>query len=160
VPRSRKLTARAIAERLERALIPITTFVIIPLFALTNTGVDLRHFSFSAGGAVHIGIGIAGGLLVGKAIGIIGGSWLVVHLGISRLPEGIRWGHIVGSAILAGIGFTLSIFIADLAFDDPAQIQAAKVAIFASSLVAASIGLLVLRSVAQRTDVERDADHF
>jgi NhaA family Na+:H+ antiporter len=160
VPRSRKLTARAIAERLERALIPITTFVIIPLFALTNTGVDLRHFSFSGNGGLHIGIGIAGGLLVGKAIGIIGGTWLVVRLGISRLPEGIRWGHIAGSAILAGIGFTLSIFIADLAFDNPAQIQAAKVAIFVSSLVAASIGLLVLHSVAQRADVERDADHF
>jgi NhaA family Na+:H+ antiporter len=160
VPRSRKLTSRAIAERLERSLIPITTFVIIPLFALTNTGVDLRHFSFAEADAARIGLGIAGGLLVGKSLGIITGAWIVVRLKIADLPEGLRWGHIVGSALLAGIGFTLSIFISDLAFHRTDQINAAKVAIFVSSIIAASLGLFVLRHVSIRHGMETDPDHF
>jgi NhaA family Na+:H+ antiporter len=159
VPRNRVITSRAIAERLERMLIPVTTFCIIPLFALTNTGVDLRHMHFSSATAVPITLGIAGGLLLGKSLGIIAGAWLIVRSKIAPLPEGVRWGHIVGVAMLAGIGFTLSIFIADLAFSDPTDTNVAKAAIFGSSLIAAAIGLAVLRFLPVRREAVDD-DHF
>lgn len=159
VPRNRKITSRAIAERLERNLIPVTTFCIIPLFALTNTGIDLRHLHFSAATALPITLGIAGGLLLGKSLGIIVGTWVVVRSGITSLPEGVRWGHIIGASVLAGIGFTLSIFIADLAFSDPTDTNVAKAAVFGSSLVAAAIGLAILRLLPVRREPVDD-DHF
>jgi NhaA family Na+:H+ antiporter len=145
VPRHRKITRRAIAERLERSLIPVTTFIIIPLFALANTGVVLSSDAFSNTESLHIAAGVIGGLLIGKSLGILFGSLLVVKLGITTLPEGVTWRHIVGVSLLAGIGFTLSIFIAELAFSGTAYIDAAKIAIFVASLVSAGIGLTVLR---------------
>jgi NhaA family Na+:H+ antiporter len=153
IPRSRKITSRAIAERLEKALIPVTTFVIIPLFALANTGVTFSADAFSGSAAARIGLGVAAGLLIGKSLGIIAGAWLVVKLKIIGLPQGVRWGHITGVAMLAGIGFTLSIFIADLAFSDAAQTATAKIAIFAASIIAATVGLLILRLVHRHHDM-------
>lgn len=160
VPRTRKLTSRAIAERLERMLIPVTTFVIIPLFALTNTGVQLHLDAFSSSEALGIGLGVAGGLLLGKSLGIIAGTWLVVKTKIADLPEGVEWKHITGTALLAGIGFTLSIFIAELAFQNEAHAVAAKLAIFISSVIAAIVGLLVLRFAHTRREPVLDDDHF
>lgn len=153
VPRTRKLSSRAIAERLERSLIPVTTFVIIPLFALINTGVVLSTDAFKDPEALYIGAGVIGGLLIGKSIGIIAGAWLIVRLKITPLPQDVRWGHIIGVAMLAGIGFTLSIFIAELAFAGTAYIDAAKLAIFVASILSATGGLLVLRSLARRHGV-------
>ena len=158
VPRTRKISARAIAERLEKALIPITTFIIIPLFALVNTGVVLRLSVFDEAESMRIGAGVIAGLLIGKSIGIILGSWLVVRSGITALPHGIKWGHIIGVALLAGIGFTLSIFIAELAFAGTQYIDAAKIGIFGASILAASIGLLVLRLLPRSHDMNRDDD--
>jgi NhaA family Na+:H+ antiporter len=155
VPRNRKITGRAIAERLEKALIPVTTFVIIPLFALANTGVVLSASAFEGSDSVRIGLGVIGGLLIGKSVGIVLGSWLVVRSGITKLPHGIRWGHIVGVSLLAGIGFTLSIFIAELAFIDASQVDAAKIAIFGASILSASFGLLVLRLLPRHHDMHR-----
>jgi Na+:H+ antiporter, NhaA family len=161
VPRSRKLTARAIAERLERSLIPVTTFVIIPLFALTNTGVSLTRDAFSGKEALGISLGVVGGLLIGKSLGIILGAWLVVKLKVADLPHGVEWRHITGVAMLAGIGFTLSIFIAELAFESPTHTETAKIAIFISSIVAATVGLLILRLMPSRQEEAAiDDDHF
>ncbi|HYH74923.1 MAG TPA: Na+/H+ antiporter NhaA [Candidatus Saccharimonadales bacterium] len=153
VPRWRKITKRAIAERLERSLIPVTTFVIIPLFALANTGVTFTSDAFSGGEAAKIGLGVVGGLLIGKSLGIVAGTWLVVKLGISGLPHGVRWGHITGVAMLAGIGFTLSIFIAELAFEGTPYTDTAKIAIFGASIVAATVGLFILRLVPRHRDM-------
>lgn len=153
VPRWRKLTNRAIAERLERSLIPVTTFVIIPLFALANTGVTFSTEAFAGGEAAKIGAGVIGGLLIGKSLGIIAGAWLVVKLKVSDLPHGVRWGHITGVAMLAGIGFTLSIFIAELAFDGTPYTDTAKIAIFFASIIAASVGLLILRLMPRHHEI-------
>lgn len=144
VPRTRKITRRAIAERLERSLIPVTTFIIIPLFALANTGVVLSVDAFQGNTAAMIGAGIMGGLIVGKVVGILLGTWCIVRLGVTALPRGVRWGHIVGAGLLAGIGFTLSIFIAELSFGATQYIDAAKISIFAASIVSAITGLFVL----------------
>lgn len=152
IPRTRKLNSRAIAERLERALIPVTTFIIIPLFALANTGVVINDNAFKEPESLYISAGIIAGLLIGKSLGIIGGAWLIVRLGITTLPQDVRWGHIVGVAMLAGIGFTLSIFIAELAFAGTAYIDAAKIAIFIASILSAITGLFVLKSISRRQD--------
>lgn len=158
VPRTRKITSRAIAERLEKALIPVTTFVIIPLFALVNTGVVLTAGAFDNADSLRIGAGVIAGLVIGKSVGIILGSWLVVRSGLTALPHGIRWGHIVGVALLAGIGFTLSIFIAELAFASSEYIDAAKIAIFAASILSASAGLLLLRLLPRHYDTNPSDD--
>lgn len=150
VPRTRRLNGRAIAERLEKSLIPVTTFVIIPLFALVNTGVALSTHAFSDANAVRIGVGVVAGLLIGKSLGIIAGTWIMVRLKVTSLPQDVQWGHVIGVAMLAGIGFTLSIFIAELAFTGTAYIDAAKLAIFIASILSATGGLLVLVRVSRR----------
>lgn len=150
VPRTRKITSRAIAERLERSLIPVTTFLIIPLFALVNTGVFLSSDAFKDPEAFYISAGIIGGLLVGKSLGIIAGAWLIVKLKITTLPQDVTWSHIIGAAMLAGIGFTLSIFIAELAFEGTKYIDAAKLAIFVASILSATGGLFVLKLISRR----------
>ncbi|HEU5121763.1 MAG TPA: Na+/H+ antiporter NhaA, partial [Candidatus Saccharimonadales bacterium] len=150
VPRHRKITKKAIAERLERSLIPVTTFIIIPLFALANAGVVLSGDAFAAPESLHIAAGVIAGLLIGKSLGILFGSWVIVKLGITALPEGTNWRHITGVSLLAGIGFTLSIFIAELAFSGTEYIDAAKVAILAASLMSAALGLFVLRFLPKR----------
>jgi Na+:H+ antiporter, NhaA family len=158
VPRTRRITSRAIAERLERSLIPVTTFVIIPLFALVNTGVVLSGDAFKDPVTMQIGAGIIGGLVVGKTLGIIAGAWLMVRFGITPLPQDVRWGHIIGVAMLAGIGFTLSIFIAELAFAGTAYIDAAKLAIFVASILSACLGLLVLKTISRRQEIAEILD--
>jgi Na+:H+ antiporter, NhaA family len=158
VPRSRKITGRAIAERLEKSLIPVTTFVIIPLFALANAGVVLSGNVFDDNASVRVAAGVIGGLLIGKSLGIVLGSWLVVRSGITKLPHGVRWGHITGASLLAGIGFTLSIFIAELAFEGSTYVDSAKIAIFAASIVSACVGLLVLRLLPRHHDMNPNDD--
>lgn len=154
VPRTRKVTGRAIAERLERSLIPTTTFVIIPLFALANTGVALNMGAFSGEGSVRIGLGIAGGLIMGKSLGILAGALLIVKLGIAKLPQHVTWRHIYGAGLLAGIGFTLSIFIAELAFSTQDHIDTAKITILATSLLAGCAGLAILRTIPRHTELD------
>lgn len=156
VPRTRKVTRAAIAERLERSLIPVTTFVIIPLFALANTGVVFTSNAFADSEAARIGLGVVGGLLLGKSLGIIAGALLVVKLKVVSLPHGVRWGHIAGVACLAGIGFTLSIFIAELAFEGTKYIDTAKIAIFGASILAATIGLAILRLMPRHHDMHNE----
>ena len=140
----------SIAERLEKSLIPISTFIIIPLFALANAGVILNWGIFSQESALRIGAGIFLGLVVGKFIGITAVVWIVKTLRIARLPKDLTMHHIIGISMLAGVGFTLSIFIAELAFS-PTDIfvDAAKMSIFAASLCSAIAGLLYLSIVAK-----------
>jgi NhaA family Na+:H+ antiporter len=85
------------------------------------------------------------GLLVGKPVGILAFSWVAVSAGVASLPAGMRWRHLAGVGMIAGIGFTVSIFITELAFADPNLVQAAKVGIFAASLTAAGLGWLAVR---------------
>jgi Na+:H+ antiporter, NhaA family len=129
--------------RLERALHPWVTFVIMPLFALANAGVS---FSGDLGKIVAqpITLGIVIGLLLGKPIGVTLASWLAVRLGLASLPEHVSWKHIHGAAWLAGIGFTMSLFIAGLAFTGDAQLTAAKVGVLIASVFAGVVGSAIL----------------
>jgi NhaA family Na+:H+ antiporter len=134
----------SVAERLAHKLHPFTSFVIVPLFALANAGVVLSADALASPGAGAVALGVVVGLVAGKVAGISTFSWLAVRLGWGTLPAGVDWGQLVGAAALAGIGFTVSLFIAGLAFDDPALADAAKVGILAASTLAAALGSLVL----------------
>ena len=133
------------AEAFERRLHPWTSLGVIPLFALANAGVTVRADAFDTPGAVGVFAGIVGGLVVGKALGIAAATWLAVRVGIGRLPEGATWPSIIGVAVVAGIGFTVSLFIAGLAFAAESGIEdAAKLAILTASVAAAGVGTAML----------------
>ena len=131
-------------QRLEQDLHPWVSFLVLPLFALANAGVTFEG-DISAIILHPVTIGAALGLLAGKQAGITFFAWLAVRLGWASLPAGCTWQHIWGVAWIAGIGFTMSIFIATLAFDDPSFLPMAKVGVFGASLLAGIIGVLVLK---------------
>ena len=135
-------------QRLEDGLHPWVAYFIVPLFALSNAGVALGAGVTAALGS-SVAYGIVAGLVVGKQAGILAAAWLVVRAGWADLPAGVAWRHIWGAGCVAGVGFTMSLFIGELAFaDTPALLDVAKVAILAASVLAASIGWAVLRSSA------------
>ncbi len=127
--------------RVQMALHSWVAFGIMPLFALANAGVSLGGVDLSTGGAHWVLGGVALALVVGKPLGVISVSWLAVRSGLCRLPPGVTWGGMWLVGLLAGIGFTMSIFIAMLAFADPALLSAAKLGVLLGSLVAAILGL-------------------
>jgi NhaA family Na+:H+ antiporter len=134
--------AQAPMLRIEHALLPWVAFLIVPLFALANAGVAIGG---DLGGALTnpIALGIIVGLVVGKQIGITLGAWLVVRAGLAALPDGVSWRHVNGGAWLGGIGFTMSLFVADLAFGE-SPLALAKIGILAASVIAGVGGYLVL----------------
>jgi Na+:H+ antiporter, NhaA family len=128
----------------EKALHPITAFLILPLFAFFNAGVVLDTGLRDA--LVHpVSLGILAGLVIGKPVGIGLACFIVMQLGFADLPRGVSGPQLVGASILAGIGFTMSLFISDLALSDPALIAPAKAAILVAAILAASTGFAVLR---------------
>ncbi len=133
-------------QRLESGLHLPVTYVVIPLFALANAAIMLTSESVTQAAAGSVAPGILLGLVVGKLIGVAGSVWLALRLGVGQLPEGVTLSHMIGAGLLAGIGFTMSIFIADLAFyGDTALINAAKMGILASSVLAGVAGYAWLR---------------
>lgn len=153
------------ATRLERLLYPWVYFAILPLFALTNADVALVGADIGAIITDPIFLGVALGLLLGKPIGIFLFSFLIVKLKISSLPANVNWAHIFGAALLGGVGFTMAIFVANLAYADPSQILVAKVAVLSASLLAGVTGfvfLLFQANIAMRKGItyeERIPDH-
>jgi NhaA family Na+:H+ antiporter len=135
---------------LEHRLIGIVAFGVLPLFALANTGIVIPS-GWYEGLFSHNSLGIMMGLMVGKPLGIFLFSLLAVTLGFSRLPEGMNWKHVLGAGLFGGIGFTMSMFVTLLAFNDPALVVASKIAIMAASVLSAVAGLLWLRLVAGRS---------
>ena len=127
--------------RVQTALHPWVAFIVMPLFALANAGVTLAGVDLSMPGPQWVMVGVAVALVAGKAVGVIGASWLVVRLGWCRLPPGVSWGGVCLIGLLAGIGFTMSIFIAMLAFADEGLLAAAKLGVLVGSLMAAILGL-------------------
>jgi NhaA family Na+:H+ antiporter len=138
--------------RLEHALHPWVAFFIVPIFALANAGVDFRDANIFDSLTNNLTLGIILGLVVGKFIGIFGLSYLAVRVGVTELSQGVQWRHIAGASFLGGIGFTMALFIAGLAFDDPAQLERAKIGILAASLIAGVAGYLMLRLLPQTGD--------
>ncbi len=136
-------------ERLEHALHPWVAFLILPIFAFSNAGVSFAGAGLDALLA-PLSLGIAAGLVIGKQLGIFGACWLAVKAGWARLPEGVGFRHVYGLSCLAGIGFTMSLFIGNLAFVDPQQIAAVKFGVLGGSLVSAITGIVVLRFASPR----------
>ena len=136
-------------ERLEHALTKPVNFLIIPLFAFANTNITLES-EMIQGLTAPLGLGISLGLLLGKPIGILLTSFICTRLKISTLPEGSSWKHIIGVGLLAGIGFTMSIFVAMLSFSDALHISESKLSILLTSLLAGILGYLFLRISKQR----------
>ncbi|MFE7085647.1 Na+/H+ antiporter NhaA [Sphingobacterium spiritivorum] len=139
-------------EKLEHALTNPVNFIIIPLFALANTNITI-HQEMIAGLTSALGVGIIAGLIVGKTVGILTTCYISTKLKISSLPENANWMHITGTGLLAGIGFTMSIFISILSFDDQLLIDEAKFAVLIGSLVSGLLGYLVLSSASKKTAV-------
>lgn len=133
-------------DRLDRALHPWSSFAVVPLFALANAGVRFIGLDLAAAVTHPVTLGVAAGLLAGKVVGISAFTWIAVRLGWGRLPRFTRWRHVIGLSAVAGIGFTVAIFIAGLAFPDPVLVDRAKLGIFAGSLAAGIFGYLVLRT--------------
>jgi NhaA family Na+:H+ antiporter len=130
-------------HRLEHALHPWVTFCVMPLFALANAGVTLDRHAFTSV-LQPIPLGVILGLLLGKPIGITLASWLAVRARLGSLPAGTTWVQIHGAGWLGGIGFTMSIFVAGLAFEDEALLNMAKLGIFTASLLAGIAGAVIL----------------
>jgi Na+:H+ antiporter, NhaA family len=137
--------ATAASNHLLRRLHPWVAYAIMPLFAFANAGVSLKHLPLSAGAALTVTSGIVLGLALGKPLGIVLAAAAAVRSGICTLPEGVGWRHLVLLGCLGGIGFTMSIFIANLAFPDPALLATAKTAVLLASTVAAITGLVLGR---------------
>jgi NhaA family Na+:H+ antiporter len=129
--------------RLEHALHNFSAFVVMPLFAFANAGVRI-------GGPIEhaeIALGVVAGLIIGKPLGITAAALVTVKSGIAKLPDDVSWASLIGYACLAGIGFTMSLFIAMLAFDDVAPLGAAKIGILAGSLLAGGVATVILKTI-------------
>jgi NhaA family Na+:H+ antiporter len=129
--------------RVEHVLLPWSSFVILPMFALANAGVRLSWIALDGALTNAIGIGIVLGLVIGKPLGILIGSFAATRAG-GRLPDDVAWGNVAGMAITAGIGFTVALFIAELAFVGP-LLEHAKIAILVGSIAAGVLGSITLR---------------
>ena len=129
---------------LEDGLSPYVLFLIVPIFAFANAGVVLKGLTFGDLFA-PLPLGIAAGLVLGKQIGVFGVTWLLVKAGVARLPHAVTWTHIYGLACLAGIGFTMSLFIGGLSFSDQAHMNEVRLGVLAGSAISALIGYTVLR---------------
>jgi len=136
-------------ERLERLLHPWSSFLVIPIFALANAGVDLSGAVVGDAVDSTVAAGIMLGLLVGKPTGVFGATFLAVRLKLGELPPAVSWVHVGGLGLLAGIGFTVALFITGLAFQNPGLTDEAKIAVLASSTIAGVAGFLFLRLTSQ-----------
>ncbi len=135
--------ASAPLQRIEHALTGPVTFLVLPIFALANAGVTIGG---DAGASLFspLVMGIVLGLTVGKVVGIGGFAWLAVRLGHADLPKGVTWGQVVGVGALGGVGFTMALFVAQLAFVDPAHVEASKIAILIASAISGLVGYFVV----------------
>ncbi len=148
----RSRSGREVLAELEHRLHPFSSFLILPLFALANAGIVLSIDRFHAAATSAVGVGIALGLIVGKLAGITAGAGLSTRIG-GRLPDGVDGRGLVSIGLLGGIGFTVSLFVADLSFTGD-TLETAKLAILATSLVAAVAAAVTLRSIPPESPVD------
>ncbi len=146
----------SVVEWLEHLLHPWSSYVIVPVFALANAGVVLSHDSISAAVSSPITHGITIGLVVGKLVGISAFAWLACKVGLTTMPEGTRFSQVVGVAALGGIGFTVSLFVSELAFGTAGGLaDQSKIGILAASISAAVLGLVLLLATTRRASPGR-----
>jgi NhaA family Na+:H+ antiporter len=134
--------------KLQHALHKPVAFIIMPLFALANTGIALNE-EWTESLFTPNSLGIFTGLFLGKPLGIVLFSFLAIKAGLSRLPANVSWRQVIGAGFLGGIGFTMSIFVTLLAFQTPELVQSSKIAILLSSLLAGTAGFLVLKRISR-----------
>jgi NhaA family Na+:H+ antiporter len=134
----------SVVERLGFVIHPWSSFVIVPLFAMANTGVELSTGLIGDAVGSRVTLGVLVGLVVGKPLGILAFSWLACRVGLAALPSGAGWHQLAGVATLAGIGFTVSLFVADLAFTDERLVDQATVGILVASALASLLGAFIL----------------
>jgi len=134
-------------NRMEHTLLPWTSFVVVPIFALANAGVRFAGIDLVEAATHPVALGVAVGLLVGKLVGISAFAWIAVRLGWAKLPRLTTWRHVIGLAAIAGIGFTVSLFVTGLAFDNAMLADRAKTGIFIGSTLAGLVGFGLLRMV-------------
>jgi len=139
-------------DRLEHRLLPWTTFVIVPIFALANAGVAVSWDDLTGAFSEPVTLGVLFGLVLGKPIGIMAFSLLAIRVGIGKQPAGATWPQMLGVAMLGGIGFTVALFVTELAFDPGVLADQAKIGILAASTIAGAIGFLYLRAVGRVVD--------
>ncbi len=131
-------------QKLEDALYPLATYFVIPLFALSNAGIEIAVGADSLNLFTPVTLGVIIGLMLGKPLGILLCSWLVVKTGFAVLPEEVSWMQLLGVSCLAGIGFTMSLFIANLAFADAILLQQTKIGVLIGSSLSAVLGVVIL----------------
>ena len=136
--------AQSPLHRLEHLMHPWVAFLVLPIFALFNAGVALGG---GAGVTGPVAVGVFLGLLLGKPLGVLAFSWLAIKTGMASLPQGVGWRAMTGAGLLAGIGFTMSLFVGGLAFDGGEMLESAKLGILSASVVAALLGLALLASI-------------
>jgi len=154
---ARPLDGRNVIEELEHRLHPLSAFVVVPIFALANTGILLSRGRLDAALGSALAWGVLLGLVVGKPVGIICATWIAQRLRIGVLPEGLAMRHVIGGGMLAGIGFTVALFITELSLGAGEEADIAKLAILAASVVAAAAGAVALL-IAHRGARSRGAD--
>ncbi len=148
-----------VVERLQNLLHPVSAYAVLPVFALANAGVDLRGGVLGDAVTSTAGLGIAAGLVVGKPLGILVAAFLAVRLGLGRLPDRTSWLMLAGLGAVAGIGLTVSLFIAGLSFPESQSLtDDAKVGILLSSVIAAALGVLLLLASSSRSGQEAETD--
>jgi NhaA family Na+:H+ antiporter len=135
--------SQARGERLERRLHPYSAGVVVPVFALAAAGISVASMPQAV--VDPVAWGVVAGLLVGKTVGILGGAWLAVRAGLARLPDDVGWADLLPVAVLGGIGYTVSLLVTELAFDDQSAREHAATAVLAASLVAATVAVVLLR---------------
>ena len=136
-------------DRIEHRLLPWSAFLVVPLFAFTNAGVDLRGGALEEAASSSLALGVGLGLLVGKPIGVALATWIAVGLG-AELPAGVTWLGVFAVGLIAGIGFTVALFVTELSFDAEQLLTEAKVGIFVASVLAGVIGLAMLYAAGAR----------
>jgi len=132
------------AERTERILHPYSSFLVVPIFALANAGLPLSVAAAEEALRSPVAIGVTLGLVLGKALGVLGATWVAARLGLGTLPRGVSWAEVAGVSALAGIGFTVSLFITTLAFEGSDAASDATIGILVGSVVAAVVGAAIL----------------
>lgn len=142
-------------QRLEHAMHPLVAFVIMPIFALANAGITFTD-GFMDNLVSNVSLGVICGLMLGKFIGIVLMSKLLVRLKLAQLPKGVNWTQLYGVAMLAGVGFTMSLFITDLAFTNPVYVLQSKIGIFAASIACGTAGYFTLLKGAARQSMEEE----
>ncbi|MDP7578988.1 MAG: Na+/H+ antiporter NhaA [SAR202 cluster bacterium] len=145
---------KAPLERLERLVHPWTSYVVLPIFAFANAGIEFSGPILSTATSSSLTLGVIVAMVLGKTLGITIFSWIASSIGIGKLPAGVSWGHVVGISLLGGIGFTVAIFVTELTFGNSEHAELSKVGILVASLISGVLGYLVLRLVSVRSQAK------